>query len=385
MSKSVLLFDGGGTQTLPIAKSLSKDKYNVHAFYNKKWTYGYGTKYIHNKVLIPSSVYSEDNYLEFMIDYLERNKIDIIIPLGDVSANFLSKNKDRLASYSNFIIPDYEIFKKGYDKNELMRICEINNFPHPRTIDLTSKSIDSIDESIFPAMLKPNYTTGGRGMVKVNNRDELMQVYKEIKSVYGNCHLQEFISPGGKQIKVQLFVNDKSELLYSSVIYKQRYYPISGGSSCCNITIDDSNLVAICYDVLRAIKWIGFADFDLIEDPKDSKLKIMEINPRIPACIKSAIESGIDYGIIIAEYSLEKRTRTYNYSSGKSLRHFGFDFLWFLSSPNRFNSSPNWFNFFKKGLSFQDISLSDPLPFFYGTIGNFINVLNPAFRKSKSI
>lgn len=385
MSESVLLFDGGGTQTLPIAKSLYKKKYNVHAFYNKKWTYGYGTRYVHNKVLIPSSVNSEDTYLEFMINYLEKNNIDIIIPLGDTSASFLSKNKACLNSHAKFIIPDYEIFKKGYDKNELMKICELHNFPHPRTIDLSTKNIDSIDDSIFPAMLKPNYTTGGRGMVRVNNKNELIQVYKEIKSKYGNCHLQEFISAGGKQIKVQAFVNNKSELLYSSVIHKQRYYPINGGSSCCNVTIDDPDLVSMCCDVLKTIRWTGFADFDLIEDTKDSILKIMEINPRIPACIKSSVESGIDYGIIIAEYSLGKESKNYNYISGKSLRHLGFDLLWFFSSPNRFKSTPNWFKFFKKGLSFQDISLSDPLPFFYGTIGNFISMLKPSFRKSKSI
>ena len=75
----------------------------------------------------------------------------------------------------------------------------------------------------FPALIKPNITTGGRGMTLVKDIAELHQKLPIIEQQYGLCHLQEFIQPGGKQIKVQLFVNESSELLYSSVLHKQRY------------------------------------------------------------------------------------------------------------------------------------------------------------------
>ena len=31
-----------------------------------------------------------------------------------------------------------DIFEKGYDKNQLMRVCKDNGFPHPLTIDISN-------------------------------------------------------------------------------------------------------------------------------------------------------------------------------------------------------------------------------------------------------
>ncbi|MDR1055990.1 MAG: ATP-grasp domain-containing protein [Prevotellaceae bacterium] len=382
MNKSILILDAEGTQTLSIVRSLYKNGYKIYGFFHSKLSYGYHTRYIHQKILIQYK--SPEAYLSFVQQFLSDKKIDIIIPMSDNSAQFLSKNKGLLSQYSNFIVPDYDVFKKGYDKNELMKVCAQHNFPHPRTIDLKECKGLIDDKSIFPALIKPNYTTGGRGMMLVNNLDEFNKSYPNIRKHYGSCHLQEFIVSGGKQIKVQLFLDNDSNLLFHSVIFKQRYYPDNGGSSCCNITIEDKKLVDLCYQILKEIKWIGFADFDSIEDPKDGVMKIMEINPRIPACIKSAIKSGIDYGLIIADYSLGYTPKEYKYIPGKKLRHLGFDFLWFLHSPNRFKTKPNWFKFFEKNLYFQDFSWDDPLPFIFGTIGNIKKQFSSEFRKSKS-
>jgi predicted ATP-grasp superfamily ATP-dependent carboligase len=383
MKKNVLLLSGDGTQTLPVAESLYKNSYTLHMFYEKKLSYGFPTRYVKHKICIPFS-YEEDKYLSFIKSYLTKTKIDVIIPLSDKLASLLSKHKYELLSYSKFIIPDYDIFIKGYNKSLLMRVCKENNFPHPKTIEIESQDKFVLGKFIFPAMLKPNYTTGGRGMNKVDTSANLYSILTNTIKKYGECHLQEFIQEGGKQFKVQLFVNEKCELIQSSVIYKQRYYPEKAGSSCCNITIKNDELVNICHSALKTIHWIGFADFDLIEDPKDGIIKIMELNPRIPACIKSAIKSGIDYGTIIADESLGNPHKEYIYTPGKKLRHIGFECLWFFCSKNRFKTKPNWFNFFDKNLFFQDFSRRDPLPFFYGTIGNIKQQFNSEFRKSKS-
>lgn len=123
-------------------------------------------------------------------------------------------------------------------------------------------------------------------MTLINSFEDLKVVYPAIHEQYGECHLQQFIKEGGRQVKVQIMTDSFGNVAYSSVIWKQRYYPVKGGSSCCNITIDDPEIVKTCGEVLKRIEWIGFADFDLIEDPDKKQLLIMEINPRIPACVQ---------------------------------------------------------------------------------------------------
>lgn len=389
--KKVLILDGGAAHAMAIAECLKKSGYGVAVICDDKNEYGYHTKFADERYLGVDSHKKE--YAEFMLRFLKEHKFDVLIPTSDTSAEFMSFHKKELQEVAGVLMPDREVFEKGYDKNNLMTVCRENGFPHPQTIDLKGLEVDKLHEFEkfeglknfpYPGMLKPNLTSGGRGMTLVNSLEELLEVYPAIHDLYGECHLQQFIKEGGRQVKVQIMTDKNGDMAYSSVIWKQRYYPVNGGSSCCNVTIDNPKIASVCGKVLQAIGWIGFADFDLIEDPQTKQLLIMEINPRIPACVRSAFKSGMDYATMIADMTLGKPLREYKYESGKRLRHLGFDVLWFLKSPNRFKSEPSWFKFFGRDLYYQDWICGDFSAFFWGTWGNFKKQMDPEFRKAKS-
>ena len=380
----VLLLNGEAVQTLIIARMLKKSGYEVYLICNATLNYGYHTKYATQKAVC--STKDEKEYLAFVKQYVKDNRIATIIPMNDDGATFLSKYKQELIGLVPFLMPDWATFEKGYDKNLLMALCKEKGYPHPITIDMEKVDCQTIKEGDipFPAIIKPNYTSGGRGMTLVHNTEELKEFYPSIREKFGPCHLQQFIEAGGRQIKVQVFIDPRDGKTYSSVIHKQRFYPEKGGSSSCNMTIADEETAQMCISILKDINWEGFADFDLIEDPKDGVLKVMEINPRIPACIKSAILSGMDYGTMIADVSLGKPLKEYTYKPGQKLRHIGFEMLWFKYSKNRRKTKPSWFNWIDPKLSFQDFSWRDPLPFFYGTWGNIKKQMDPDFQENKS-
>ena len=381
----VLILDGGAAHAMAIAECLKQSGYSVAVMCDDTNEYGYHTKFVDERFLGPDS--HEENYAEFMLDFLTHNHFDVLIPTSDKSAEFISFHKAELSSLTGVLMPERAIFEKGYDKNSLMKVCKENGYPHPLTVDMSEVDgfeDDSLVHFPYPGLLKPNLTSGGRGMTLVNSLDELKSVYPNIHSQYGSCHLQQFIKPGGKQIKVQVMTDSKADMIYSSVIWKQRYYPVNGGSSCCNVTIENPEIAKTCGQVLKTIGWVGFADFDLIENPDTGELLIMEINPRIPACIRSAFKSGMDFATMIADTTLGLPLRQYEYQPGKRLRHLGFDVLWFLKSSNRFKTKPSWFHFFGKDQYYQDWIKGDFPAFFWGSWGNFKKQMNPEFRKSKS-
>lgn len=389
--KKVLILDGGAAHAMAIAECLKKSGYGVAVICDDKNEYGYHTKFADERYLGVDSHKKE--YAEFMLKFLKEHQFDVLIPTSDTAAEFMSFHKEELEQLTGVLMPEREVFEKGYDKNNLMTVCRENGFPHPQTIDLKGLDVDKVHEFEkfeglnnfpYPGLLKPNLTSGGRGMTLVNSIEELLKVYPAIHNQYGECHLQQFIKEGGRQVKVQIMTDKNGDMAYSSVIWKQRYYPVNGGSSCCNVTIDNPEIANVCGKVLKAIGWIGFADFDLIEDPQTKQLLIMEINPRIPACVRSAFKSGMDYATMIADMTLGKPLREYKYESGKRLRHLGFDALWFLKSPNRFKSEPSWFKFFGRNLYYQDWICGDFSAFFWGTWGNFKKQMDPEFRKAKS-
>lgn len=385
MAETVILLDGQTIQSLAMAKALKKNNYRVVLFCDTKMSYGYRTRYADEKVICPSVVAEPAAFKTFLLDYLQNNTIDVLIPMNDFSASFLSENKELLSRYTRFIIPDLDVFNSGYDKNRLMQVCEDNGFAHPKTADMEKNTVEAAAQKVgFPCLIKPNITTGGRGITLIRSKEELFEKYPGVRAEFGECHLQQFIPEGGKQIKVQLFIDETGTILNSTVIHKIRFYPEKGGSSCCNVTITEEKLVDLCSNVLKKIGWIGFADFDLIEDPRDGVVKIMEINPRVPACIKSSLVSGVDFATIIADRTLNKPVKQYQYKPGKYLRYFGLDLLWFLYSDNRFKTKPGWFRLLGSKIYYQEGSIDDLMPFLYGTVGGFLKQLNPQFRKKKA-
>lgn len=390
--KKVLILDGGAAHAMAIAECLKKSGYGVAVICGAKNEYGYHTKFADERYLGVDS--HKPEYADFMLKFLKEHKFDVLIPTSDTSAEFMSFHKAELERLTGVLMPERKVFEVGYDKNNLMTVCRENGFPHPQTIDLSGvekvsgfkgfEEFEGLKTFPYPGLLKPNLTSGGRGMTLVNSLEELMAVYPAIHEQYGECHLQQFVKEGGRQVKVQIMTDAKGDMAYSSVIWKQRYYPVNGGSSCCNVTIDDPKIASVCGKVLKVIGWVGFADFDLIEDPQTKQLLIMEINPRIPACVRSAFKSGMDYATMIADMTLGKPLREYRYKSGKRLRHLGFDVLWFLKSKNRFKTKPLWFKFFGRNLYYQDWICGDFSAFFWGTWGNFKKQMDPEFRKAKS-
>lgn len=383
---TILLLQADTTQTLPIAKSLKRLGFTVDIVVSSKWTYGYGSKYVATRYIF-KDYENIDEYYVFVKDILIHKKYDLIIPMADQGAILLSKYKDELLELSQFIMPDYLSFENGFDKHKLMAKCEELNLPHPKTIIVESDKLTGIciSDLKFPVLIKPNHSCGARGITYIETPDELLDKFSQVVEKYGECHIQEFIPSGGAQVEVQLYINAKQELVQSSVIYKYRWYPNKGGSSCCNKSVENPKIVNICHQILKSINWVGFADFDTIEDPRTGELLIMELNPRVPACVKTAFESGIDWGDIISSEYLGKPHKHYSHNREIYLRHLGFEILWFLNANNRLSTKPSWFKFFGSNIFYQDMNgWSDPKAFIYGTLGNICKQLSPSFRQAKS-
>lgn len=371
-----ILVLGCGTQGLAIARDLKKAGHSVHLI-GERHNYADDSRYVDHYVFTASQSSSEE-YFNLVKNYIVENQIDVVIPMGDVLSEFLSKNKEKLQPLVHYQMPDYADFVRATDKNQLMALCKEKNYPHPFTINTVS-DIKSIDKQTipFPLLIKPNITCGARGMTLVHSYEELCEKLPMIQAEYGDCHLQQYVKQGGAQVEVQLYVDENKRLVNSSVIYKYRWYPEKGGSSCCAKSVRNDRIVDILYHLLLDLNWVGFADFDTIEDPDTGELLVMELNPRVPACVKCAIEAGIHWGEIITNGYLNQPQKQYEYKEGEFLRHLGFEVLWFLKSPNRFKTKPNWFKLFGKHIHYQDMSdRTDFRPFFRGTIRNIKKVLS---------
>ena len=382
-----VLIVGGGTQGLAIIRSLYRLGHRIFLLYDDPGNYADASRFCYARI---KAEFKQDatDYLPYLIAILHEYKIDSLIPMGDESACFISSHLSEIQEVARVKLPAIDHFLQGYDKNKLMSLCEEKGYPHPTTTDLScvAMSDPTVKSFPFPAMLKPNLTTGGRGMVRIESYDELIEKYDGLHRTYGDYHLQEYIPSGGRQYKVQLFIDEKQHLVQGTVMQKVRWFPPKAGSNCCGVSVKNHELVDLCLAILKDIGWLGFADFDIIEDPRDGRLLVMELNPRVPACIQLPIAAGVNWPEIILNGYLDLPQKEYLYKTGVVLRHLGLDILWFLKSNKRWSTRPCWFSFVGKNIFYQDMSgWSDPAPFWTGTFHNVRKLLNPDFKKAKGI
>lgn len=360
----ILLF-GGGLQALACGASFREKGFVVDAITDELDVRQ--SKFF--RKVYPGKMHSN---LELLQHILEEDHYDVIIPMGDAGVSFLSKNKQQIERDYNTVCasPDYQELKKVENKNEFMTFCECHEIPHPNTISLTGDHLQECADMIgFPALIKPDYSVGARGITRVDDINELMSYYPAIQNKYGTCTLQELIENDQYYYNVMLYRDKHGDFLGHTIIKIIRKYPINAGSSSYCISVDNDELLQICKDCLNKLNWVGMADFDVLQRLDNMQYKIIEINARVPASLRAASVSGVDFPGMIALDAVGETIPGYIYEAGKSLRYLGIDIMWFLKSPLRFKAKPCWLKFWGKDLYYQDIYANDSSTWWTWLIG----------------
>lgn len=309
------------------------------------------------------NVYAVDPLsLESLFGILERKRYDVVVPMGDTTVSFLSKNKGLLEDRFGVrcACPTEELLSVVEDKSRFMEFCEACGIPHPITVNLKDKTFEDFSESVvFPVLIKPNFSVGARGITRVDSLQELQEKLPKIIEGFGPCTLQEFVDNQEYYYNVMLYRDKNGDILAHTILKIVRMYPITAGSSSCCITIENEDLLQICKNCLDKLGWVGMADFDVLQRLDNSEYKVIEINPRVPASLRAAFVSGVNFPEIIVQDVMQMDIPNYEYVPGKILRYMGIDIMWLLKSKNRLKRKPCWFQFIGKDIYYQDIYKTD--------------------------
>lgn len=378
MSK-VLIF-GGGLQVISIARSLKEYGHKVDVLGE------------HNEVSCKSHFVDKcfDCDLStlsasWMKSFIDDNHYEVVIPMEDPFSDWLSRNKKEIETHTKArcAVMDWEVYQLASDKTQLLAFCEKNGIPHPKT-RLIGDDLDAVASYVgFPALIKPSHSNGARGIVKVDDVERFRAIAPKVIVEHGECALQEYIHTKDYYFNVMLYRCADGSYSNHCIIKILRYYPVKGGSSSLCITIENEKLLNICKQTLDTLQWVGFADFDLLEKG-DGDYRIIEINPRVPASVRAAAISGINYGEIIVAGELGKEIPKYEYKTGQYLRCLGLDIAWFVASADRFKAKPSWFKFFGKGVYYMEGGKKDFSAMCTSIWIGIKKQLNPNFRKQKA-
>ncbi len=380
----VLLTDGEYKNTYAILRALKEKGLKVGIIFNSLHSMSIYSRFVDKRFFIKSNLLKNSSIEEFesykneVISILKSNKINVFIPVGNMSFHFASKYKEELEKLTRLLVVDKDCMQVAQNKEMTFKFAEKIGVPTPGTYYLNS--VDDIEkiagEVTFPCVVKKtNFFEGG--VVYCNNKDELTNKLKIIMaSRASNASypiVQEYVSGPGTGF-YGIFKNGKC---INYFIHERIHeYPVTGGSSSFAKSIYNDKLKELGAKVLEGLNWQGVAMVEFKKDIINGTYKLMEINPKYWGSLELSYRAGINFPYINYLIAMDKPLETTPQTYRENV-YFRWilpdDYLWklFTSKEQREN-----FRLIKKKIKiYNNLYWTDPLTIIFNLLLTIFKVL----------
>ncbi len=233
----------------------------------------------------------EKAFIEYLVNIAEQ---EIFHPVLFITSDeFLlpvSRNRDLLESRYLLNLPSREILECIADKYRQYTLALKAGIPVPRTFVANSmEELEALKDKIpFPAFIKGAEVTLWRSKMGVASKGfvvdtpgELMDRFRTIFERGANGLIQEIIpGPDTNHYKSSCYVSKNGEILLAFGLQKIRQQPVGFGFGCMVRSIVYPEMVDLGKEFFRKIGYRGVGSSEFKLDPRDGKLKLIELNPR---------------------------------------------------------------------------------------------------------
>jgi carbamoyl-phosphate synthase large subunit len=251
-------------------------------------------------VFIKAPLTNQDNYISWLMEIIERHKVDLIIPGIDADMYKWNENIDEISKGKHQV---------SVNKPQLISLCEDKWVFHQKMkdkgVDYTmpssiSNDFDELENKFgLPLLLKPRNGFGSKGIVKVLDNKSFMNHRDKI----------------GDLLLVQPYVGDDSEEYTSSAfgdgnggyfafMTLKRKLSKDGYTEKAEVVNIEGMGEAIS-EYCKILKPIGPTNFQF--RVAEGKLKLLEINPRISSSTSIRSSFGYNESEMVVDFYLENK------------------------------------------------------------------------------
>jgi predicted ATP-grasp superfamily ATP-dependent carboligase/glycosyltransferase involved in cell wall biosynthesis len=360
------------------AKSLSRSGYIVHAGDSVRFAMTFFSRYVKQKFIYPSPFISENDFIEKLVKYVKKKKIDILLPSHE-EGFIISKYQDRFKNVVKMLLPSYEMVELASNKKKAYEYVEKLNIAYPKTFSFeTLSNFDNFlkGEINFPVVVKLTKSRGSIGLEYADNKKELKEkffkIIKDFKIKEEYPIIQEYIDGYGLGVSM-LYKNGK---MLAGFTHKRLIeMPVTGGTSVDRISFFHKKAEECAKKILDSLNWNGVAMLEFRVDKKTNEPYFLEINPRFWGSLNQAVISGVNFPLLICKALEEENFKSPEYKKGIRTRWF-WGSIFVLPSYilcGKFREAFSILNIFQTNLHFDEASISDPLPFIINPIIPMLN------------
>ena len=341
----VLVMDGGGKQTLAMVRGLKEIGCHVTVLCITKLDSCYVSNKPDEKIQNPILLDRNDETLKFLLDLVSTGKYDALMPIGELSTNFVTEHEEEFTKYVKLACAPRDIYIKAFNKQITFDTAIESGIPCPYTRHSKQDIENYLRTCHFPIIIKPRQGLGSIGFHKFEKLEDFWPYMKGKGLDPDDYVVQEFVNFENR-IGTNLFVDQKGNICTSYAVDVLRWFPIDAGAGVLIQTVDAHEILQHAGKLLQNLGWKGFANVAFMVDKETGEPRLLEINGRIPASVKMAYMCGCNISRQMLEMTYDEDVIQYpeNDKFGMYIRHFDTDLAWFLKSPNRFKAKPSWFS-----------------------------------------
>lgn len=386
MAQKVLVTFARNRIGYTIAKSMACHGFEVTTADSVKLAMTNYSRFSKRHFTYPDFHLDEDAFIKTIIDECKRRDIKTILP-GHEELYVLAHHQNKLKQNGiKAALPSSRQIALAHDKNKITAQAEKLGIKVPRTyrfesLDDFKKSSSKIKR--FPVVIKLTKTRGGIGFFKAHDSGELTKEYEStinafnIKKSEDFPIVQDFIDGWG--LGVSMLYN-RGKAVASFTHRRIWEYPPEGGFSIERVSAHHKKAEVAAQKLLDSLKWHGVAMVEFRVDKETGEPWFLEINPRFWGSLNQAVAAGVDFSYLAYKVANEQKIKpVFSYKTGVRTRWVAGMIVAlpaYLKSKLRWKFLGSFFNVFSRNLHFDDISLTDPLPFLVEFIKPLIDIFS---------
>jgi predicted ATP-grasp superfamily ATP-dependent carboligase len=281
-----------------IIRSFVRRGIEVVAFDNQRGAPGYFMRGVSARRPAPDPETSPQEFVAFLLQ-LGKEYPGYVLLINDDSYNrIIAEHADKIKQNLLVLISDKPVNAIATDKAETVVAALRHGVPVPETYNIIG--ILENANIHFPLVIKPRF--GSKGQYFIKSRSDLLKVIRMIGENRENYIVQEWISGDVRHLcSFGTVFDENSEpkaIFTARRLSVMRSKHINQGITTYIVSERIPELIESSIHFLKQIRWQGIAELEYKFDERDSKFKLLEINPRIWSWTRLPAACGVDFAKI---------------------------------------------------------------------------------------
>jgi predicted ATP-grasp superfamily ATP-dependent carboligase len=247
-----------------------------------------------------------------LVDLLERRRDRwrgwMVLPAGDLALEVLARHRERLSSRYRVAAPTWSVARVLLRKDLLHEAATRAGVEVPRCYGVATEQTVAQEGIIFPVVLKPVdsqrfWDAFHRKLLVARDRAELRRRWRELEASGHGAIIQELV-PGPDDLfcNYSVYMSGDGRPVAELAMRKLRKSPPFFGVCRVGHAMVDGDLARglrrRTLTLLEHVGWHGMANAEFKIDPRDGRLRLMEINGRCFLMQGLARRAGVNYPLL---------------------------------------------------------------------------------------